>query len=178
MSEYEPLSMTQIPAGRVRSRIADVRGQAAFTLVEVMVSLIILAMVIAGVCYGYSEMNRITVWDSMSQAAQAMAVQGMESARAAKWNPWVASTNTGPAPGSSQDELPATNGMPALMQTNVLSIPLNGTNTSLAATNYIYVTQYAGEPPIRQIWSQCVWTFPFTGQVFTNNIITLRGPDQ
>jgi prepilin-type N-terminal cleavage/methylation domain-containing protein len=157
------------------------RAAAAFTLVEVLVSLIILAMIVSGVCYGYSEINRIAIWDSMSQAAQAMAVQGMESARAAKWNPWGGATNNLPAPGASQDELPATNGVPALIQTNVLDVPLNGnpsTNFDYFATNYIFVTQYPDQPPIRQIWSKCVWTFPFTGQVYTNSVITLRGPDQ
>jgi len=147
-----------------------------------MVSLVILAMVIAGVCYGYAQANRIAVWDSMSQAAQAFALQGMEAARAAKWNPWVNSTNTTPAPGASQDELPPeSNGLPSLIQTNVLDIPMNGdpqTNYNYYATNYVYVTQYPGEPPIRQISSQCVWKFPLTGQVYTNTVITLRGPDQ
>jgi type II secretory pathway pseudopilin PulG len=174
-------------------------GCFAFTLVEVMVALLILVLVIAGVCYGYSEINRIAIWNSMSQAAQGFAIRGMEAGRAAKWNPWVISTNTGPDPGGSQDELPAgTNslttsgppsGPPSLTQINILDIPIKGlpystnspvafTNYAYIATNYVYVVQYQGEPPIREIWSECVWTFPFTGQQFTNNIITLRGPDQ
>jgi prepilin-type N-terminal cleavage/methylation domain-containing protein len=168
--------------GQRETRVEHGRLRFAFTLVEVMVSLIILAMVISGVCYGYSQANRIAVWGSMSQAAQSFAIQGMEAARAAKWNPWVISTNTGPDPGGSQDELPATtNGVPSLTQTNILDIPMKGdpqSNYSYYATNYVYVTQYAGEPPIRQIRSDCVWTFPLTGQVFTNTVITLRGPDQ
>ena len=105
----------------------------------------------------------------------------MESARAAKWNPWVNSTNTGPDPGGSQDELPATTNEPSLIQTNILDIPMKGdpqSNSKYYATNYIYVTQYAGEPPIREIRSDCVWTFALTGKVFTNTVITLRGPDQ
>jgi hypothetical protein len=118
----------------------------------------------------------------MSQAAQSFAIRGMESARAAKWNPWVISTNSGPAPGSSQDELPAeTNGTPSLVFTNTLDIPIQGnpaTNSSYIATNYVYVTQYPGSPPIRQIKSVCVWRFPFIGILCTNTILTLRGPDQ
>jgi type II secretory pathway pseudopilin PulG len=177
--EVNPLSMlTQI--GPCSTRIAHTREAAAFTLVEVLVSLIILAMIVSGVCYGYSEINRIAIWDSMSQAAQAMAVEGMESARAAKWNPWGGATNSLPAPGASQDELPATNGVPALIQTNVLDVPLTGnpTTNDFSATNFIFVTEYSPDPPIRQIWSKCVWTFPYTGQVYTNNVITMRGPDQ
>jgi prepilin-type N-terminal cleavage/methylation domain-containing protein len=164
-----------------QARVGHMRARSAFTLVEVLVSLFILALVISGVCYGYAEVNRIAVWDSMSQAAQAFAIRGMEAARTAKWNPWVTSTNLSALPGS-QDELPAeTNGLPSLIQTNVLDIPLKGNpqdNYNYYATNYIFVTQYPGEPPVRQICSQCVWTFPLTGDLFTNTVITLRGPDQ
>ena len=160
--------------------VARRRERSAFTLPEVLVSLVILTIAISGICYGYSQINRIAVWDSMNQAAQAFAIRGMEAARAAKWNPWVLSTNTTALAGS-QDELPATNGIPALIQTNVLDIPRlgnPGTNLNYYATDYVYVTQYPGEPPIREIRSECVWNFAPTGKQFTNVIITLRGPDQ
>jgi type II secretory pathway pseudopilin PulG len=173
--------------GHYHMRVARVRALFAFTLAEVMVSLVILAMVIAGVSYGYSEANRIAEWDSMSQAAQAFAIRGMEAARTAKFNPWVNWTNTGPDPGGSQVELPPeTNGQPSLIQTNLLDVPMTGNpqnNSAFYATNYVYVTWYPDtnsetEPPILQIWSDCVWTFPYTGKLYTNSIITLRGPDQ
>jgi type II secretory pathway pseudopilin PulG len=159
----------------------------AFTLAEVMISLVILALVISGVCYGYAEANRIAEWDSMSQAAQAFAIRGMEAARAAKFNPWVTWTNTTPDPGGSQVELPPeATGQPSLVLTNVLDVPMSGNpqnNSAFYATNYVYVTWYPDmstetEPPILQIWSACVWTFPYTGKQFTNTIITFRGPDQ
>lgn len=170
-----------------QTRIAHVRGRFAFTLAEVLVSIVILAIVVSGVTYGYMEINRIAVWDSMNQAAQAAATRGMEAARAAKWNPWVTSTNTTAQPGS-QDELPAqVNGQPALIQTNILDIPSKGNpgnNFNYYATNYVYVTWYPNTnaqttPPVRQIWSACVWRFPL-GQtrLFTNIVVTLRGPDQ
>jgi type II secretory pathway pseudopilin PulG len=169
-----------------QTRCVHRRGRLAFTLTEVLVSLVILVMVIAGVTYGYQQVNRISVWDSMNQAAQAFAIRGMESARAAKWNPWAGATNTTPDPGG-QDELPNTTNTPSLIQTNVLDIPISGTpginNTNYYATNYIFITQYPGQPPIREIRSECVWSFsPFHnvnhGQLYTNTIITLRGPDQ
>jgi type II secretory pathway pseudopilin PulG len=173
--------------GQCRTRVAHAKSVLAFTLAEVMISLVILAMVIAGVCYGYAQANRIAEWDSMSQAAQAFAIRGMESARAAKFNPWAGWTNTGPDPGGSQVELPPqTSGQPSLILTNVLDVPMQGTpqnNSAFFATNYVYVTWYPDtnsetEPPILQIWSECVWTFPYTGRQFTNSIITYRGPDQ
>lgn len=158
------------------------RGRLAFTLVEVLVSLVILVMVIAGVSYGYEQVNRIAVWDSMNQAAQAFAIRGMESARCAKWNPWAGATNIAPDPGG-QDELPNTTNTASWIQTNVLDIPISGTpgnnNPSYFATNYIFITQYPGEPPIREIRSECVWSYPFLSQkIYTNTIITVRGPDQ
>lgn len=167
----------------IRSGHQASRTRPAFTLVEVLVCITLLAMVIAGVCYGYAEVNRIAIWDSMSEAGQAFAIRGMEAARAAKWNPWVISTNSGPAPGASQDELPPeTNGAASLIQTNILDIPIKGnplTNYTFYATNHVYVTQLSpSEPPIRQIYSDCVWTFPLTGRQYTNIIITYRGPDQ
>src|ERR1700722_11849127 len=117
-----------------KTRIACAGTLLAFTLVEVLVALVILTLVVGGICYGYSQANRIASWCSMSQAAQSFAIRGMESARAAKWNPWVISTNSGPAPGGSQDELPAeTNGTPSLIFTNTLDIPIQGnpsTNSS------------------------------------------------
>ena len=160
----------------------------AFTLVEVMVSLVILTLVIAGVCYGYSEANRIATWCSMSQAAQAFAIRGMEAGRAAKFNPWVLSTNTEVDPGGSQMEIPpqapGNNLTPSLEITNILDIPLKGnplTNYNYYATDFVYVTWYPNTnspPPMEQILSQCVWTFPLTKKLFTNSIVTLRGPDQ
>jgi len=170
-----------IEPGQIKARIAC---RLAFTLVEVMVAFGILALVIAGICYGYSQANRIAAWCSMSQAAQAFAIRGMESARVAKWNPWVISTNTGPDPAGSQDELPTNstpNVTPVLEFTNILDVPIQGnpqTNYNYYATNYVYLFQYPGEPPIRQITSACIWQFPLTRKMFTNTIITLRGPDQ
>ena len=175
-----------IQVGQKNTRIARVVSRLAFTLAEVVVAVAILALVIAGVCYGYSEANRIAAWCSMSQAAQAFALRGMESARAAKFNPWVGWTNTGPDPGGSQMELPPeTNGAPSLVTNDILDNPIKGnplTDYSYYATNYVYVTWYPSnvevEPPVQQILSRCVWEFPLTGKLYTNSIVTLRGPDQ
>jgi prepilin-type N-terminal cleavage/methylation domain-containing protein len=169
------------------ARVARNAMRRAFTLAEVLVSVVILALVITAVCYGYTEANRIAAWCSMSQAAQAFALRGMEAARSAKFDPWVQYTNTGPDPGGSQMELPPeTNGTPSLVQTNILDIPVKGnplTDYSYYATNHVYVTWYPNtnqetEPPMEQIYSDCVWKFPLTGKLFTNVVVTLRGPDQ
>lgn len=175
-----------------RSRV--VLRRFGFTLVEVLVSVLILTLVIAAVCYGYAQANRVAMWDSMSQAAQSYALEGMEQARSALWNRWDWSTNTGPG---SQDELPPTTNGPAMpLQQDILDIPMKGTpfstnagsaftNYNFLATNYIYVTTVTNSAigtfptnALRQIESVVVWRFPLTGKTFTNSVVTLRASDQ
>lgn len=174
-----------------QTRLSRAASSFGFTLVEVMVSILILVMVIAGVCYGYSQANRIAIWESMSQAAESYAVQGMEQARAALWNPWDWVTNTGYG---TEDELPPQTAA-VFVQQDLLDIPMKGnpfatnsggafTNYSFYVTNYVYITTITNyssgyfPSPLRQIKSVAVWTFPFTGKGFTNTIITLRASDQ
>lgn len=153
----------------------------AFTLVEVLISVVLLALVLAGVCFGYTEANRIAIWCSMSQAAQSFAMQGMEQARAALWNPWDTYTNS--------DELPASTN--PFVQPDFMDIPMKGlpytssyTNYTYYQTNYVYVTDITNSsqgffiPYLRQIKSIVVWTFPFTGQSWTNTVVTLRASDE
>ncbi|MGH7981240.1 MAG: PulJ/GspJ family protein [Limisphaerales bacterium] len=167
--------------------VAPGGAQAAFTLVEVLVSIVILALVLAGICYGYSQANRIAVWCSMSQAAQSFAMQGLEQARAALWNPWDEYTNTGYG---TEDELPPSANA-VFTQQDFMDIPMKGipysstyTNYTYLETNYIYITQISNSSsgtfyaPLRQITSRVVWTFPFTGRSWTNTVVTLRASDQ
>lgn len=170
-----------------KTRVALSVATAAFTLVEVLMSILILALVLAGVCYGYTQANRIAIWCSMSQAAQSFAMQGMEQARAALWNPWDNYTNTGYG---TEDELPPS-ASAVLTQQDFMDIPMKGTPYTSTATNYTYFqTNYiyiakitnssagAFNSPLRQITSTVVWTFPFTHQSWTNTVVTLRASDQ
>jgi prepilin-type N-terminal cleavage/methylation domain-containing protein len=153
----------------------------AFTLVEVLMSLVLLSLVLAGVCYGYAQANRIAVWCSMSQAAQSFAVEGMEQARAAQWDTW--DTNL--------DEMPASATNPAVDQPGFMDIPMKGppvtgtyTNYTYCQTNYVFITRITNSsqgnfsPSLRQITSYVVWRFPLTGQSWTNTIVTLRASDE
>lgn len=130
-----------------------------FTLVEVVVALGLLGIVVEGVIYGYIHSSRRAEWSCHSLAAQSLASQGVEQARAATWDPTVA------------DELPPTN----FTQVDTLDIPVAG--QPIFATNYITVTAISANPPLRQIRADCVWRFMDRG-LFTNTIITLRAPDQ
>jgi len=148
------------------------RAATGFTLVEVLISFLILSMVMSGLIYGYVQANRMAEWSSMSLAAQSYAAQGLEQARAAKWDTALASASVGPGTG---DELGITN----FSQQDTLDIPVTG--QPLWATNYISitpVTNAAVTAQLRQIRSDCVWVFPISARFYTNTAITLRAPDQ
>ncbi len=151
-------------AGR-RSRVL----RAAFTLIEVLISVVILALVMAGVICGYAQTNRFAEWSSMSLAAQSFALQGLEQVRAAKWDFWTnPATDTMPVPASGVTNYPA--------QVDIMDIPVSG--APYYVTNYISLYQISTSPQLREVWSQCVWVFPPTGKAFTNTVITYRGPDR
>lgn len=147
----------------------------AFTLVEAIVALAIIVMVAAGTFYGFVQSNRMAEWSSMSLAAQSRAVQGAERAKAAEWNSRQFPYTNGPGTG---DELPpGTNAAsPSFIEVDTNRVPQTG--APLLLTNYIYVTTNQVVPPLRQIRSDVVWTFPLTKQIVTNTVVTIRAPDQ
>jgi prepilin-type N-terminal cleavage/methylation domain-containing protein len=133
-----------------------------FTLAEVVICLGIVALVMGGVLYGYMMTAQRAEWSAYSQAAHSVAMQGIEQARAAKWDPqaWP-----------KVDELGITN----YTQFETLDVPVAG--SPIFATNFVQVTQVSTDPPLRQIRADCVWPFYKRGP-FTNTVITLRAPDQ
>jgi len=133
-----------------------------FTLAEVVISLAIVALVMGGVLTGYIMTATRAEWSAYSQAAHSVAMQGIEQARAAKWDPqaWP-----------KVDDLGVTN----YTQVEILDVPVAG--TPVYATNFIQVTEVSANPPLRQIRADCVWPFIKRGP-FTNTVITLRAPDQ
>lgn len=137
-----------------------------FTLAEVVVSIAIATLSFGGVIYGYVLTGDRAEWSGYSIAAQSLAMQGVEQARAAKWDPkaWPA-----------VDELGATN----YTQVEMLDVPVSG--LPVQATNYIGVTLVSQDPPLRQLRADCVWSFANGRRSrgpFTNTVITLRTADQ
>jgi hypothetical protein len=118
----------------------------------------------------------------MSLAAQSYASQGLEQARSAEWD-YVRWPNTNYGPGTA-DELgfPPSMGytnLPPVVDT--LDVPTTG--APIPITNFVTITDVLvslnpANPPLRQIRSDCVWTYPLSGQVCTNTAISLRAPDQ
>lgn len=140
------------------------KTSAAFTLMEVVMSITILALAMAGMIYGYIQTNYRAMWSSMSLAAQSLAVASVEQARAAKWNVYTSTSG-------SSDELPP--GTYTYVFTNAVLVPSTG--QTMTVTNILQITTVSTLPPVRQIYSYCWWKFPPNGQWFTNTVVTLRG---
>ena len=139
-------------------------ASAAFTLAEVVMSIAILALVMAGMIYGYVQTNNRAEWSSMSLVAQSLAVASVEQARAAKWNVYTTSS------GTSDERPPGT-------YTNIFTnaVDIFSTGQTMTVTNILQITTVTTFPPVRQIYAYCWWKFPRTGQWFTNSEVTLRG---
>jgi len=175
-------------------RCKQIRGNgvcaacAAMTLVEVLISVVMMALVVGGIISSYVQANRIAEWSSMSLAAQSLAQQGMEQARCAQWNSqaWPVPTNSG-----SGDELFVSNYVGAVWSTNLsgtnYAMDVPATGLPFYASNNITLTTVQTNPPLRMIRSDCVWSFPvynkmigtnITYKFFTNTVVTYRAPDQ
>jgi prepilin-type N-terminal cleavage/methylation domain-containing protein len=133
-----------------------------FTLVEVVITIGIVALLVYGTISGYVFSANRAEWSAYSMAAHSLAMQGIEQARAAKWDPqaWPVA-----------DELGETN----YVQMSVLDVPVKG--TPVYATNYVSISTVSTNPQLRELRTDCVWSLNERGP-FTNSIVTLRAPDQ
>lgn len=153
-----------------------------FTLAETLVSFFIFGLVVSGLIYGYVQVNYMAEWSSMSLAAQSYASEGLEQAKSAQWD-YVRWPNTNYGPGTG-DELgfPPWIGYTNLPPvTDTLDVPTSG--APILITNYVTITNILSylnpsNPPMRQIRSDCVWTFPLSGRLCTNTAVGYRAPDQ
>ena len=140
---------------------------AGFSLTEVVMSIAITATTFAGVIYGYVGTGVRAEWSAYSLAAQSLAMEGVEQARAAKWDPqaWP-----------PVDELGITN----YTQVDQLDVPVSG--QPILATNYISITTVSTIPALRKLRADCVWMLISRPQnacgPFTNTVITYRAVDQ
>jgi type II secretory pathway pseudopilin PulG len=145
-------------------------GCAAFTLAEVAVALGISALLFGGVVMGFVQSAQRAEWSAYNLAAHSLAMQGIEQARAAKWDP------SAPSP---IDECLPTN-FPTV-GTNVLDVPISGTNITYATNAWTITTISTNPYPLKMIRVDCTWRFVKSGissVVFTNTVATLRAPNQ
>ena len=148
-----------------RSSQAQVSG---FTLVEVALAMSIIAMVFSITIVAYIHACTRAKWSGYSLAAQALAVQQIEQARSAVWDP----TQNPPV-----DELA---NLPT-KTTNQLNLPISGTNV-LFATNYITVSLLTNNgSQFHMVRVDTVWNFVGYAtnrvHIFTNTAVSYFAPD-
>ena len=142
----------------------SLKKRAAFTLAEVCISAAIASTVVGAIIYGYVMASTRAEWSALSLAAESLAVQGMEQMRACKYDPKAA---------TPVDQLIAAN-FP--MQTNIMDLPISGTNV-VWGTNFFTITTSASMPNVKCLRVDCVWLWHMRGVLFTNTMVSYRGPD-
>ena len=143
---------------------------AGFTLAEVVVSVFIIMLVFAAIITAYIQTSYRAEWTGLSLAAQAAAVQQLEAAKCATWDPLSA---------PPKDEI---NQLPRVTSV-LLDLPVTGTNT-VYATNYTTITlktitQGAYTYSNYLVKVDTVWPFRWKAQVvyFTNTVADYYAPD-
>src|ERR1051326_363001 len=135
---------------------------AGITIIEVVVSVVIVALSIGGIMSVYTQSAVNAEWSAHSLAAQMMALSGLEQARAAKYDPM-----------GGTDELIAGN-FP-------VRVDKLDTGTSLGvctyATNTTTISTISTNPAVKMIRVDCTWPFPRKG-LFTNSVYTYRATNQ
>jgi type II secretory pathway pseudopilin PulG len=135
----------------------------AFTLMEALIASTIAAIMFGGIVYGYVQSNRSAEWSAFSFAAQSLAMQRLEQARACTFDP----------EGSpSVDQLVSAN-FP--IEVSVLDVPMTGSNVTYA-TNITTITTLSTAPPLKMINVDTIWSF-INGKIYTNSITTYRASD-
>jgi Tfp pilus assembly protein PilV len=146
-------------------RIPRSKRQHACTLVEIVVSLMIVALSMTGIISMYIQAAVRSEYSAQMLAAQMMALGGVEQARGAKYDP------NGSPP---TDELVATN-FPA--RTDVLDVGYTSAVTAYA-TNTFTITTVSTNPLVKMVRVDCTWRFPGRSVVITNTVCTYRAPNQ
>ena len=136
----------------------------AMTLTEVVVSLAIGGLLFGGILRAYMQATVRAEWSAYSFAANSLALQRLEQARAAKWD----SQSSPPV-----DRLVASN-FP--MTVDLLDVPISGRNATYA-TSSVVITSISVSPPLKLIQVETIWPF-LHQQRFTNSLLTYRSPDQ
>jgi hypothetical protein len=132
----------------------------------VVIAIALSTLTIGGTIYGYVLCANRAEWSGYSLAANSLAMQRLEQARACRWDPLGYNRYN--------DELVQTN-FP-ITTNNVLDMPVAGGNV-VYATNITTITTMSTNPPLKMIRVDCIWAFRGNGP-FTNTVVTYRAPDQ
>ena len=123
-----------------------------------MVSMAVVGVMISGLVTGFMQTHRTAEWSAYNLAAQSLALQPLEQARAAKWDQYA---------NPSVDQLQGTN-FPKTI--NILDVPIN-------STNVVSIRSISTNPPLKEISVVTTWRFMNRG-LFSNTAVTYRAPDQ
>ena len=137
----------------------------AFTLVETVVSILVVGIMLSGLFSLYTQSAVRAEWSAFSLAGQMMALRGLEQTRAAKWDPRAS---------PSIDELVAANFTNVV---DVLDLGPNGGSITYA-TNVTTIQTISVNPPLKAISVECTWPFPRRNKTYTNSVFTYRASDQ
>lgn len=162
-----------------KSSNAKFQQRRAFTLLEVVVSILITGVVFAAIISGYVSSARKAEWSAYSLAAEGLNIQQLEQIRAAKWDTQGIvliddTTNL------NLQSWAYSNGKWSGYSWTNLDTPFNTTNsTAIRATNYVTMTVVTvitnPNITVKCIVSDTVWRF--MGKSYTNTIATYRAPD-
>jgi type II secretory pathway pseudopilin PulG len=140
------------------------KGFKAFTLVETLVSIMIMGLVFSGVLIGYTRGSQRAEWSGLSLAAEAICLRQMEQVRAVLWD-----TQSIPILDNTTN-IPPTNTM-------ILDIPISGTNVVVATTT-LTVSNWVNPGPSYLKMYTAVTTWSWNGVVYSNVLVDYRAPDQ
>ncbi len=151
----------------------------AFTLPEVVIAVAIVSMVLGGMTVAYTQATRRAQWSGYQLAAQALAMQSLDQARAAVWDQTLQKneiTNLNLSAWSYSAGV-----LTGYSWTN-LDIPISGTNV-VRATNYVTASMIniTGNTnvQVQLIKVQTVWPFLWgnVNRLYTNTIAVYCAPD-
>jgi prepilin-type N-terminal cleavage/methylation domain-containing protein len=174
---------------RVLSALGTSRSQAAgFTLPEVLIAVVIVAIMFATIINGYLSGAKRSEWTGFSLAAQSESVECLEQARSAVWDIALGKNEvaTMALSGFTSNSTSLGGYVITGYTTNILDIPWKGTNY-LMATNYITITLFpennASNLPVQlqMVRVDTVWPFSDWGKFsllyYTNTSCTYMAPD-
>jgi Tfp pilus assembly protein PilV len=140
------------------------RRLAAFTLAEVLVSILIVGLSLSAMLSLYVQSAIRSDWSATNLSAQMMALSGLERCRAAKYDP---------RGGTPIDDLVSSN-FPSYF--DVLDV---GTSSGVLTygTNIITIRTASTNPLVKLVRVDCTWSYPRRG-LYTNSVFTYRAPNQ
>jgi hypothetical protein len=156
-------------------------SQGGFSLAEVVMAVFVSMLLFGGMITAYTNVTRNAQWSGYSLAAQALAIQQVEQAHSAVWDP-----TDNPPKNEISNMMTGLSGyaysggvLSGYSWTN-LDLPVNGGNY-VRATNYVTlstITPSAGVT-LQVLQVNTVWPFRLGNATayYTNTVVTYLAPD-